>query len=287
MSTVKPFARTSRAVNGTARAVLVTFAWAIAIFDIFIFVWMLASSVKTTRGIFENPWSVPLPGDWQLGNYVAAWVAGDFGAGAFSSAAVVSTSTIAVIVIASPAAYALSRFRVRGSRTITLGFALGLGVPGPAVFIPVFILLDQAGLVNSLFGLFVVYVGINLPFAVFFLTGFFGGLPAELEEAAALDGAGVGRTYWQIMLPQATPGILTCGLLTFLAIWGETLFALVILQDKVTLPIALLNFAQTMQYNGAQWAVLFAGCVTITFPVLVIYAWFGRRILSQFTFSDK
>lgn len=283
----RPLSRTSTVLSGSVRAILVVFAWLVAAFDIFIFVWMLISSVKTTRGIFDSPWTIPLPSNWQIGNYVEAWIAGDFGSGAINSAAVVSTSTIAVIVIASPAAYALSRFRVSGSRAITMGFALGLGVPGPAIFIPVFILLDRLGLVNSLLGLFVVYVGINLPFAVFFLTGFFAGLPAELEEAAALDGAGVGRTYWQIMLPQAAPGVLTCGLLTFLTVWAETLFALVILQDQVTLPIALLNFAQTMQYNGAQWAVLFAGCVTITAPVLIIYAWFGRRILTQFTFSEK
>ena len=146
-------------------------------------------------------------------------------------------------------------------------------------------MLAPVGLVNNLFGLLLIYVGTSLPFAVFFLTGFFRTLPLELEEAAALDGATPARTFWRIMLPLARPGIITLVVLNVIGHWGETFFALVFLQSQElqTLPLALLGYLQQMQYNGMNWGGMFAGIAVTVVPILVMYLWVGRRIIEGMT----
>ena len=124
-----------------------------------------------------------------------------------------------------------------------------------------------------------------MPFAVFFLTGFFGALPREIEEAASLDGASPFRTFWTVMLPLARSGIVTLVILNVIAHWSETTFALVFMQTTIneTLPLALLKFLQRLQYTGADWGQLFAGVVIVLLPILIIYVWLGRRIIEGLT----
>lgn len=256
---------------------LTPFAWALAIFDIFAIVWLLLSSFKTTREIFGNPWG--LPDSWQWRNYVDAWNAAHFGEGVVNSLILVVVSGVATLLLASPAAYALSRFGRRSANPLTVFFVLGLGVPAQTMFIPLYVAFDRVGLTNSLTGLLVIYVGSALPFAVFLLTAFFRSLPRELEEAAALDAATPWYTFWRIMLPLARSGLITVFVLQAIGHWGETLFALVMLHDKTTISLSLLNFLQTMQYTGANWSVVFAGLAIIVLPLIILYLWLGSRII--------
>ncbi|WP_368498150.1 carbohydrate ABC transporter permease [Herbiconiux sp. A18JL235] len=259
------------------RVVLIPFAWSLAIFDVAVLLWVFLGSFKTTRELLFDPWG--LPASPQVQNYVDAWNSANLGAGIFNSVVLVLGCSLATILLSAPAAYALSRFRRPSAGMLTVVLVLGLGVPAQAVFIPLYVAFDRIGLTDSVFGLFVIYTGLAIPFTVFLLTGFFRSLPKELEEAAALDGLKPGRTFWTIMLPLTRSGLVTVFILNAISFWGETFFAIVFLRQETTISVSLLQFVKTMQYTGARWDVLFAGIVLVLLPLLVVYIWAGSKIV--------
>lgn len=273
---------------GPVKILGVPFIWLFVAFNFFVLFWMIMSSLKTSSEIFDVPWN--LPGAFQWQNYAIAWRDGNFGSAVFNTVAITIGTAVATIAIAAPAAYVLSRFKLISAGPFTMYFAIGIGIPAQLIILPLYAIMNQMGLVNSLWGLWVLYVATSLPFAVFFLTGFFGSLPGELEEAAMLDGASALQTFWIIMLPLARSGLVTLIILNMINHWNETIFALVFLQtdDRLTLPVALLNFMKTMQYNNANWGGLFAGVCVLVLPILAVYLWLGRQIIEGMTLgADK
>jgi multiple sugar transport system permease protein/N-acetylglucosamine transport system permease protein len=260
--------------------------WLLAVFNVAVAGWMLLASLKSTREIFAHPWR--LPAHWLWSNYRAAWEASNFGPAFLNTVLVVAGTALSTIALSAPAAYVLSRVTHRYSGALTAFFAVGLGIPAQAITLPLFVLMNDLGLVDSLPGLWLLYTATSVPFTVFFLTGFFGSLPGALEEAAALDGASPWCTFWQIMMPVARSGIVTALILNIIQHWGETLFALIFLQSEQnqTLSLALLGFLQRMQYNDGDWGVLFAGVCTVVLPVLACYVWLGRRIIEGMTLGS-
>ncbi|MGH8877252.1 MAG: carbohydrate ABC transporter permease [Stackebrandtia sp.] len=272
--------------RGPMRLIGTPFAWLFAGFSVFVAVWMLLSSLKSTGEIFAKPWALPTEPVW--GNYVRAWTASNFSGAFLNTVVLVFGTAVATVALAAPAAYVLSRIRTRWNNGLTVFFVMGLGIPSQAMILPLFSMMNELYLVDSLFGLWILYVATSLPFTVFFLTGFFASLPKELEEAAALDGASPNGTFWRIMLPLARSGIIVVLTLNIVQHWSETLFALVFLQteENATLSLALLGFLQRMQYNGADWGGLFAGVCTVVLPVLACYVWLGRRIIEGMTLGS-
>ncbi|MEV6055108.1 carbohydrate ABC transporter permease [Streptomyces sp. NPDC052107] len=260
--------------------------WLLVAFNVGVLVWILLSSTKTTRELIAAPWALPHTIHWD--NYARAWSAGNFGPAAINSVVLVTATAAATIALAAPAGYALSRLGARSASPMTSFFAIGLGVPAQAIFLPLYAVMSQLGLVDSLWGLWLLYTATSMPFAVFFLTGFFRSLPAELEEAAALDGATSWYTFWRIMLPLARSGIITLVLLNVIGHWGETFFALVFIQTQSlqTLPLAMLGFIQQMQYSGADWGGMFAGIAIVVLPLVALYVWLGRRIIEGMTLGS-
>lgn len=265
------------------RAVGNVLVWLFVAFNIFILVFLFVSSFKTTTTIFESPWS--LPESWRFDNWAEAWNSSGFGRAATNTIILVAAGAVSVVVVAAPAAYMLSRMVSRTAGFITVFFALGLGIPAQVIIIPLFVMMSQVNLINSLFGLYILYTAVALPFTVFLLTGYFRSLPDELEEAAALDGASPLRSFWQVMMPLARSGLITVLILNVISMWNETLLGLVFLQndDKFTLSLSLLNFMATMQYSGARYGVLFAGICILVLPMLALYLWLGRRIIESMT----
>ncbi|GAA1354074.1 carbohydrate ABC transporter permease [Streptomyces beijiangensis] len=260
--------------------------WLFVAFNVAVLAWLLLSSTKTTRDLIATPWSLPHAIQWD--NFARAWSAGNFGPAALNSAVLVAGTAAATIAVAAPAGYALSRLGARSAEGMTSLFAIGLGIPAQAIFLPLYAVMNSLGLVDSLWGLGLLYTATSMPFAVFFLTGFFRSLPAELEEAAALDGATPWYTFWRIMLPLARSGLVTLLLLNVIGHWGETFFALVFIQSQSlqTLPLAMLGFLQQMQYSGADWGGMFAGIAIVVLPIVVLYIWLGRRIIEGMTLGS-
>lgn len=252
-------------------------AWGVAAFNILVLSWIVLSSLKSTREIFLDPWG--LPKKLMFENYYQAWEVGSFGEGAISSVILVVFTGIGVLLLAAPAAYALARFHAPFEGTHTMILVLGLAVPVQTIVIPIYVGFDNLRLLDSLWGLVLIHIGTGIPFAVFLLSAFFRSLPAELEEAAAIDGASVTFTFWRIMLPMARSGMITVFILQAIGTWGEIFFALIMLQSKTTISLSVLTFSQSLQYTGAQYSVLFAGIVIVIAPLLLMYILLGRRIV--------
>ncbi|GAA0232349.1 carbohydrate ABC transporter permease [Saccharothrix mutabilis subsp. mutabilis] len=257
--------------------------WLLAVFNVGVLAWMGIAALRDHTAIFSQPWSLSTFGEF--GNFAKAWSDSGFGAAALNTVLLVAGSAVVLVAISAPAAYALARSGTRISGAMALFFALGIGIPVQVIVIPLFVMLENIGLVNSLTGLFVLYVALSLPFTVFLLTAFFGSLPEEVEEAAAIDGAGPLRTFLQISLPLARGGLITALILNAIGLWNETFIALVFVQDTElqTLPLALLGFMQTQQYSGADYGALFAGVCILVLPMLALYVWLGRRIVEGMT----
>jgi ABC-type glycerol-3-phosphate transport system permease component len=247
-------------------------------------IWVAVASLKDSTEIFSQTKAFSLPSAPQWANYASAWIDSSIGRAFVNTVGVVVASSLIIVVISAPAAYALSRFHTRAASPLTSLFAIGMGIPLQATVIPIFVMFQAVGLVNSLVGLSIVYIAVQTPFTVFLLTGFFRSLPFELEEAAAIDGASVLRSFREIMLPLAKPGLVTALTLNIVFLWNETALVLYLVQDdsKFTLGRSLLNLATVATYTS-NWGAMFAGCVIIVVPVLLAYILLGRRIVEGMT----
>lgn len=244
--------------------------------------WLLCASMKTSREIFENPWS--LPSAFRLDNYVTAWVQADIGRYFINSVLVTTVSMILILLTGSMAAYALSRYLFRGRSIIHGLFISGMMFPVFLGIVPLFFLLQKLKLWDTHAGLILVYVAYSLPFTIFILTGFFKSLPYELAEAAMLDGCSQFGIFWRIMLPLAKPGLIAAAIFNFLGIWNEYPLALVILSrnELTTLPLGIANLVSVQNYR-ADWGALIAGLVIVLIPSLIVYLLSQRHITAGLT----
>jgi len=257
--------------------------WAVVAADIALIGWILLTSLRDGTDILDHP--LGAPAHPKFANYGKVFSDGGFGRAALNSVLVAVLSSVLAVAVAAPCAYALARRRNRVSGAMSMTFAMGLGVPGQVMVVPLFIGLAKANLDDSQPGLVLVYLGLAMPFTVYLLTGFFSGIPQVLEEAAVLDGAGMVRTFTKVILPVARGGLITAFLLHFISAWNETLFAIVLThsQDKVTLPVALADFVQEAQLNGLDWGAMFAGVCVVLAPMIALFSWLGSRIIQGMT----
>ncbi|QPZ40373.1 carbohydrate ABC transporter permease [Paramicrobacterium chengjingii] len=257
--------------------------WLFVALNIGWMVWMVIQAFRDTRSILSDPWG--LPTSFDPINFVTAWTVGDFATATLNSVVTTTVSSVLTVAVAAPAAYYLSRVDNKLTQSLTMYFVLGLGIPAQVILIPLFVMLNQVYLTDSLIGLNLVYIGVSMPFTVFLLTAFFRSLPLEMEEAAALDGTTAFGTFWRITLPLAKGGIVTAFVLQVISHWNETLLALTLMQstENYTLPVALISFIQQQTYSGADWGGLFAGLCIVVIPMLIIYLWLGRRLTEGLT----
>ncbi|WP_433236205.1 carbohydrate ABC transporter permease [Streptosporangium sp. CA-135522] len=261
--------------------------WLFTGVNVLLLYWLVAASFKTPIEIFRDPFG--LPHTWfargnPLRNFLYAWNQAEFGHAFMVTVVLVAAAAVSIVLVSAPAAYALSRLGVRGSGPLTGFIAIGMGVPMQTVIIPLFIGMAQLKLTNSLFGLYLLYVALSVPFTVFLLTGFFRNLPEETEEAAAIDGASPLRTFLSITLPLARGGMITALILNAIGLWNETLLAIVFIQENAgfTLARALFTFYGAATYQS-EYGGLIAGVAIVVLPMLVLYLLLARRIITGMT----
>jgi N-acetylglucosamine transport system permease protein len=183
------------------------------------------------------------------------------------------------MLLGSMCAYILARFEFPGNRIVYYMMLGGLMIPIFLAIVPLFFVLKNFGLLNTLPGLAITYVAFALPFTVFFLYAFFRQLPYEISEAAAIDGANEWRTFFQIMLPMAKPGLATVAIMNFLGLWNQFLLpvALNTNQKNYVLSQGLAAFASSAGYD-VNFGAEFAAVVITVVPVLVVYVIFQRQL---------
>jgi N-acetylglucosamine transport system permease protein len=239
--------------------------------------WTLMTSFKTTREIFASPFS--LPANWNFDNYVSAWTREGIGNYFLNTVIVVAFALVIVMVLGAMCAYVLARYKFFGSRAIYYLMLAGLTFPVFLAIVPLFFVLRNIGLLNTLPGLILTYVAFALPFTVFFLYSFFKGLPDEIAEAAAIDGAGEWRTFFQVMLPMARPGMASVAIFNFLGLWNQFLLPVALNTNKsnYVLSQGMASFASSAGY-AVDFGALFAAVVITIVPVLVAYIIFQRQL---------
>ncbi|MEV4776713.1 carbohydrate ABC transporter permease [Microbacterium sp. LTA6] len=239
--------------------------------------WTLFSSFKSTSEIFESPFT--LPSSWDFTNYINAWTKHNFGQMFLNTIIVVGVSLVLVMLLGAMCAYVLARFSVPGSRVIYYLMLAGLTFPVFLAIVPLFFVLQGIGLLGTLPGLIITYVAFALPFTVFFLYSFFKSLPYEIQEAAYVDGASEWRTFFQVMLPMAKPGLAAVGILNFLGLWNQFLLPVALNPNssQYVLSQGMAAFASAAGYEVDQGALFAAVIITIV-PVLLVYIFFQRQL---------
>jgi multiple sugar transport system permease protein len=249
------------------------------VFLAFPLLFLLTAAFKTPRDLM-SPTPGFLPSSLNLDNFVQAIEKAGLFAAAGNSLIVGTATTVLVTVITLPAAYALVRFRTKLRAFATGWILLSQVFPFILIIIPLFLLMKNIGLINNLLGLVLVYTVWSMPFALWMLQGYIAGIPAELEEAAAVDGASRLRTLAMIVLPLLAPGLVATSLFTFINAWTEFFFALVLIQDPnlQTLPLTLARFigAEGQVQLGQLAAAALLACV----PSLVFFLLIQKRLTS-------
>ena len=189
-----------------------------------------------------------------------------------NSAMVSVGATLATVVLSTLGGYAFARLRFPGSNVVFFATLATFMIPFQAIITPLYIVLKDFGLQNSLLGLTIVYTTFQLPFGLFLMRNSFASIPSTLEEAALVDGCGTLGAMWRVMLPVAVPGLITTALFTFFTAWNEFFAALILISDqaKFTLPVAL-TLISSGTFGAIDWGLLQAGVATTIIPCIAIY----------------
>src|SRR3954470_19959684 len=244
------------------------------------FFWMVSVSLKPAT----EPFAIPArlwPQNPTLDNYVTAFRP-EFRT-YFWNSTVVSLSTVVITVtLALFAAYAFTRSQIRALSLVMTLVILTQMFPASAIIIPIYKMMKAADLLNTYASLIIAYVTVTLPVAIWMLRGFMANLPATLEEAAAIDGAGPLRTFFEIIVPLCRPGIVATSVFVLIVTWQEFLFALSFTSTKEmrTLPVGVNDFIG--QY-GIRYGELMASSVLISLPVIVIFFLLQRQFVAGLT----
>ncbi len=234
-------------------------------------VWMLITSLSTLEETRRFPPQLPSSLHWH--NYVQAWTDSPFGRWLINSTIVSTTCVISNLVLCSLAGYAFARLRFPGKRLLFLAILATLMVPFQVVMIPTLLIVKHLGLVDTLPALIV--PNLVTPFGIYLLRQFFVSLPFELEEAALIDGASRLRILRSVLLPLMGPPLSTLAVLTFLSVWNDFLWPLVVTSSPnvMTVQLGLTTF-QSAHYTN--WPVLMAGTLLSQLPVLLLFI-IGQR----------
>ncbi|MGH7255473.1 MAG: carbohydrate ABC transporter permease [Nitrospirales bacterium] len=261
----------------TRRVVLGVGIFVTLIGSLFPFLWFVLTSLKSQQQVEAIPPTWWPAGD--LGFYYSALVHHDLTSYIVNSLVVAGSTTVISLVIGIPAAYALARLRLPGKVWILGGLLSVSMFPQVAIAGPIWQILERIGGLNTRWGLLLPYITLNLPLVIWILASFFKELPAELEDAAKVDGCNVVQTMVRVMVPLATPGIFTAAILTFIYAWNEFFFALLVLTqpERQTLPVGIALFQGEFTM---PWGELAAASVIATLPLVILVIGFQRWIVS-------
>ncbi len=245
--------------------------------------WYGLSSVKSAAELSQIP-STLIPSSITLENYTSLFVKRPFATYYLNSIVVASLAALLCVVSASLAAYRLARAPRRFKLAVSCVLLAMAFFPPIVLVLPVYELVRLAGLVNQPWGLIIPYAALNLPLAVWLLTGYIEQIPYELEEAAAIDGLTHFQTYRRIIMPLAAPAVMTALLLAFIFSWNEFMFALTLMNRETsrTLTVGVATLSGAFGYE-IPWGLIAAGIVASTAPLIAAVALFQKRIIAGMT----
>lgn len=278
MSSLKLFPRTRKLAW-----IMHLFLVGYAVMILFPLSWMVIGALRTQREMFTNPMGLPKNPNW--GKFLDAWNAGvrDY----LLNSVIVSVFAVGLIVIISAmAAYALTRLKFPFRRGLYLIIILCFAIPMHAVLVPVYVLLSETHLLNTHLGLILPYAAFGLPFSIILMYSFFYEFPAELEEAAKLDGCGPWRRLWYVVLPLSKPILVSVAIFNLVSTWNEFLLATIVMTspEVQTLPLGLVRFRD--QYS-TDWPGMLAAITIGSLPLLVLFIIFQKYFIRSMAGMGK
>jgi trehalose/maltose transport system permease protein len=260
--------------------------WSVAIFVVLVIslipvLWILFLSLKTSASATDGSF---IPHHWTLSNYSDIFKLGTFTSALRNSIGIALIATVLSVILASAAAYAIARLDFPGKRAI-LAVALGVAMfPQISLVGPLYNLWRQIGLYDTWPGLIIPYMTFALPLSIYILSAFFREIPWELEQAAQVDGATPFQAFRRIIVPLATPGLVTTFILVFIICWNDFVFAISLTSTSAaqTVPAAISSFSGISQFT-VPYGDIAAAAMVVTVPVLILVLIFQRRIVSGLT----
>lgn len=240
--------------------------------------WMLLTSLRPRNTVFVSLFPTRFTG----AAYQYAWsqmhILNYFGNSVF-----ITVITVALVLLISLlAGYGFGRLRFRGREIFFIALMSALFLPAPAILVPVFVELKGFHLIGTRVGLSFIYVATGVPFATLLMRAFFASLPAELADAARIDGAGELRIFWHVMLPLAGPGVATISIFQVLFTWNELMFANALIQKQSLLPLQPQLYTLVGDYT-TNWPVLTAALTIAVVPVIAVYVFLQRWYVAGLT----
>ncbi|MFL0410577.1 carbohydrate ABC transporter permease [Microbacterium paludicola] len=246
--------------------------------------YIIIGGFRTNSQITADPSGFPAP--WQLANYGDVLTGSEFWTAMANSTIVALGTTLGAVVLGVMASYVIARYDFAGKGVMYSLFAAGLMFPVTVAITPLYLLVRNLGLVNSLGGVILPQIAFALPTTIIILVPFLRAIPKELEEAASIDGASRLGFFWRMVIPLSLPGVITVGILAFVGSWNGYMLPLFILNDSAlyTLPLGVQNFSS--QYSVDTARVLAYTSLSMV-PALVFFSLFERRIVGGLTGAVK
>jgi raffinose/stachyose/melibiose transport system permease protein len=241
---------------------------------------MVFNSLKSSAELGRNPLGPPRIPVWQ--NFPEAWEKGNFSTTTRNSAILVAGTVAGVLVLGGMGAYSLAKLRLPGAGVFTMYLLIGSSLPIQLFLIPLFFLWKHLGLVNNLFGVILIYIAINSPFAIFLLRSYMLQLPSDFEDAARVDGADEWQVFWRVVVPLSWPGFLTVGLVVALACWNEFLIATVFLTEQRLFTVVTSYYSFTTRFSR-DWGLTSASAVMMIVPIIIIFLALQRQFIEGLT----
>lgn len=256
----------------------VTFFTLMVSFPLF---WMVSNSFKPYQEIYSYPPTF-LPKAFTLLNYQELFNLTGFITHYKNTLIVALTATFLAIIISCLGGYSLSRFRFRGKALFTRLSLVTYMTPTILLVIPIYEIWIRLRLIDTLFSLTVSSISFTLPFGLLLMRSYFQGIPVELEEAAFIDGATRFQAFCKIIFPQALPGVISTGLFTFIVVWQEYLYTLVLINSEAKKTLTL-SIADLMGQSAIySWGMLMAAAVLMVIPVLIGFVFIEKQLIAGF-----
>lgn len=245
--------------------------------------WVFITSLKTETEIFSIPPSF-YPHILNTASYAAQMVSGDFNMfQSFANSLIIALGAMLIaVVLAVPASYSIARYRFAGRKMILLGFLVTQMLPVSVLLTPMFIMFKNMKLYNTWGAAILADATIGIPFSVLILKNYFASIPKELEEAAYIDGCNRLTAFIRILIPIAKPGVVVCGIFSFLYAWGDLAYGMTFILDQQKRPVTAGIFNFMGQY-GTKWSYLTAFAIVSIIPVAIIFIFMQKYIISGMT----
>ncbi|MBL3683185.1 carbohydrate ABC transporter permease [Leucobacter aridicollis] len=254
--------------------VLLAVVWAFPVY------WMV-NSAMLPNVVLEKTTPTLLPFGGSFKNFQAVIADGSFFKALGISLSIAAIVVVVCLIFAFLAALAISRFRFKGRRSFVLAVLFIQMLPAEGMFIAQYKLMSNLGLLNSIIGVSIIYIAAVVPFTIWMLRGFVAGIPADLEEAAMVDGLSRTQAFLRITFPLLAPGLVASGIYAFLQAWNEFTVALVLLDaDNKTLPLWLRGFIQQSASTAIDWGQVMAASTLVAVPVIIFFMFVQGRMTS-------